>query len=380
MEPLVFRKITFLKPCGKCLFFFLLVALMGGLLLAWSGLYSVAASRGHWWGVDQFLKFGMRSSVRTHAIGIDQPNLDKVNLIQKGAKYFQIGCASCHGSPGRPASPVARTLLPEPPDLGISIPTWKPNELFWIVKNGLKYTAMPAWPAQERDDEVWAVVAFLLRLPGMKPAEFTELSNSQLDTHLIPAAEFLDREPIGIILSTCSRCHGSNGMGISSGAFPRLDIQTADYLAQQLASYASGMRSSGVMQTAVAGINAESLGPIADYYAKKPIDEPTGEINGLNSSTDQGHMLAHTGKPDEGLPACFSCHSMNPVKRNPLYPAIAGQYASYTTEQLMLFKKGTRGATAASEIMSVIARRMSAEQIEAVSNYLEQIETVKTKP
>jgi cytochrome c553 len=130
----------------------------------------------------------------------------------------------------------------------------------------------------------------------------------------------------------------------------------------------------------VAGINAESLGPIADYYAKKPIDEPTGEINGLNSSTDQGHMLAHTGKPDEGLPACFSCHSMNPVKRNPLYPAIAGQYASYTTEQLMLFKKGTRGATAASEIMSVIARRMSAEQIEAVSNYLEQIETVKTKP
>ena len=380
MEPLVFRKITFLKPCGKCLFFFLLVALMGGLLLAWSGLYSVAASRGHWWGVDLFLKFGMRSSVRTHAIGIEAPNLDKVNLIQKGAKYFQIGCASCHGSPGRPASPLARTLLPEPPDLGTSIPTWKPNELFWIVKNGLKYTGMPAWPAQERDDEVWAVVAFLLRLPGMEAAEFTELSNSQVDMHLIPAAEFLGREPIGIILSTCSRCHGSNGMGISSGAFPRLDIQTADYLAQQLASYASGMRSSGVMQTAVAGINAESLGQIAEYYAKKPIDEPAGELSGFSSSTDQGHMLAHTGKPDEGLPACFSCHSVNPEKRNPLYPAIAGQYASYTTEQLILFKRGTRGATAASEIMTVIAQRMNAEQIEAVSNYLEQIKTMKTKP
>jgi cytochrome c553 len=169
--------------------------------------------------------------------------------------------------------------------------------------------------------------------------------------HLIPAAEFLGREPIGIILSTCSRCHGSNGMGISSGAFPRLDIQTADYLVQQLASYASGMRSSGVMQTAVAGINAESFGQIADYYAKKSIDEPAGEIDGFNSSTDQGHMLAHTGKPGEGLPACFSCHSLNAAKRNPLYPAIAGQYASYTTEQLALFKNNTRGKTAASEIM-----------------------------
>jgi cytochrome c553 len=91
-------------------------------------------------------------------------------------------------------------------------------------------------------------------------------------------------------------------------------------------------------------------------------------------------MLAHTGKPDEGLPACFSCHAMNPAKRNPLYPAIAGQYASYTTEQLALFKNDTRRKTAASKIMSVIAQRLSAEQIEAVSIYLEQINTVKTKP
>ena len=54
-------------------------------------------------------------------------------------------------------------MLPVPPDLGAAVPTWQPNELFWIVKNGLKYTGMPGWAAQGRDDEVWAVVAFLQR-------------------------------------------------------------------------------------------------------------------------------------------------------------------------------------------------------------------------
>ena len=41
-----------------------------------------------------------------------------------------------------------------------SVVDWSDEELFWIVKNGFKYTGMPAWPAQGRDDEVWAQVAF----------------------------------------------------------------------------------------------------------------------------------------------------------------------------------------------------------------------------
>ena len=373
------KRVLLLLPCGKCFLVFLAIVFLGGSLFAWSGLYSVAASRGHWWGVELLLKFGMRSSVRTHAIGIDVPDLGKMNLMQKGAAHFQIGCASCHGSPDRPASPVARAMLPEPPDLEVSVPTWKPNELFWIVKNGLKYTGMPAWPAKERDDEVWAVVAFLLRLPGMEAAEFTDLSNSRPAMHLVPAVEFLDQEPIANIISTCSLCHGTTGSG-TSNVFPRLDIQTPDYLAQQLIFYASGLRSSGIMQTAVAGLDAEGAQQLANHFAKKQTNYPLAKTNELDRPTDLGHMLATTGMPEQGLPACYSCHSLDSAKRNPLYPAIAGQYAYYTTEQLFLFKAGTRGKTAASVIMTVIAQRMSAEQIAAVSNYLELTEAVKARP
>ena len=36
----------------------------GVILFAWSGFYNVAASRGHWYIVDRFLRFGMENSVK----------------------------------------------------------------------------------------------------------------------------------------------------------------------------------------------------------------------------------------------------------------------------------------------------------------------------
>lgn len=52
-------------------------------------------------------------------------------------------------------------MLPSPPDLAVAMRRWKERELFWIVKHGFKYTGMPGWVALEREDEIWAVVAFL---------------------------------------------------------------------------------------------------------------------------------------------------------------------------------------------------------------------------
>ena len=56
-------------------------------------------------------------------------------------------------------------MLPSPPDLTTSMRPWKDEELFWIVQHGIKYTGMPGWVALEREDEIWAVVAFLKQIP-----------------------------------------------------------------------------------------------------------------------------------------------------------------------------------------------------------------------
>ena len=53
----------------------LLVLAAGGFLFAWSGLYSIAASKGHWAIVEWMLRFGMSNSVELRAAMIDAPDL-----------------------------------------------------------------------------------------------------------------------------------------------------------------------------------------------------------------------------------------------------------------------------------------------------------------
>ena len=67
-------------------------------------------------------------------------------------------------------------MTPPPPFLPEKVPQWQPHELFWIVRHGVKFTGMPAWPALGRTDEVWAMVAFLRRLPEMEPEAYRALA------------------------------------------------------------------------------------------------------------------------------------------------------------------------------------------------------------
>ena len=50
--------------------------------------------------------------------------------------------------------PLVNRMLPEPPPLAGAAHEWTANELFWIVKNGIKYTGMPPGRGG-REDEVW---------------------------------------------------------------------------------------------------------------------------------------------------------------------------------------------------------------------------------
>ena len=362
-----------LKAGAAWLAVFLAALVVGGFLFAWSGFYSVAASRGHWPGFSVILEFGMRSSVRTQAFGIDVPDLGQPALAERGAGHFQGGCVPCHGAPGQVSNPIVRAMLPEPPELGETVPSWKPNELFWIVKHGLKYTGMPAWAAQERDDEVWAVVAFLRRLPGLNTAQYRALASVEPREHEVPIRALAQGGPVGTGLAACSRCHGLDGAARTSGAFPRLDIQTADYLFAQLQAYASGARHSGIMQPVAAELDAAEMRRLAEYYsAQRPAgSQPPAESD--DRLLAAGRTLMTEGLPDEGLPPCLSCHADDPAARNPLYPSIAGQYADYTSQQLELFKSGKRRDSPEAEIMSTMAERLTREQIDAVSVYLARL-------
>jgi len=342
----------------------LLIATGGGtllLLFAWSGLYSVAASRGHWPIVEWLLEFGMENSVETHAPGIAPPRLDDPDLIRLGAAHFLSACAECHGAPGTEVSHIALGMLPPPPDLRHRAHEWTDQELFWIAKHGLKYTGMPAWPTQERDDEVWAVVAFLRKLPELDVAAYRALAYGDV------RQEPQDGEDIAMTggglraLGACARCHGAGDRGPLSALVPRLHGQPAPMLEEALRAYAEGMRPSGIMQPLAAALSARTIRDVANYYTglgALPSPSP--------AQSEPGRRLATEGDAVAEIPPCLSCHDRQAL---PVYPRLAGQNARYMANRLRVMQQSARERTATQAIMAPIARRLSEQQIIDLAAY-----------
>lgn len=350
--------------------------LAGALLFAWSGLYSVAATKEHWPPIRWFLDMAMRNSVETHALFIDAPDLNDLALIERGAAHFEHGCAPCHGAPDAPRNPVSQRMMPPPPALPERVANWKPRELYWVTRHGLRYTGMPAWPAPEREDEPWAVAAFLLRLDGMSAEEYRRLAFAEAP----PAARAQLIELVGReegALQTCARCHGRDGAGRNTGAFPRLSGQRAAYLYESLRAFASGERPSGMMQPVVAGLDEDTMRALAGHYASQtnaprpPLPEADPALLEL------GRALATVGDPQAGVPACSGCHGPDNDSR---YPSLDGQHAAYIGDQLRLWRTGTRADTPLSRIMAAAVRNLTEEQMRAVSLHYARIRPFQAAP
>jgi cytochrome c553 len=334
-----------------------LIALaIGGFLLVWSGLYNVAASRGHWAIVEWILAFGMRNSVELRASMIDAPDLDDAGMILLGANHYKSGCAPCHGAPGVNADPVAQAMLPPPPDLTDVAERWRDGELFWIVKHGIKYTGMPAWVAQSRDDEVWALVAFLKALRSMRADRYADL---------LRAPEERSSDVMREAGALCGGCHGGPGSGPRSALVPGLHGQRTDYLVASLGAYANGNRFSGIMQAVAGNLSHAQIRSLSDFYSALPQPPAPGSA-APDADVAAGRRLAATGAPAAGIPACDSCHGDNALS---IYPLLSGQSAAYLAGQLRLWKKGLRNATGPSAIMAPIAERMTDKEIDDVSAF-----------
>lgn len=349
----------------------------GAIAFAWSGIFNVAASRGHWPVTAWFLHFTMQNSVRTHAFGIETPgNLSDPALVARGAGHYHLGCAACHGAPGIKRSLVVKQMVPPPPYLVEHVADWKPRELFWIVKHGIKYAGMPAWPSQERDDEVWAAVAFLLQLPEMSTERYIELATGASAAATDGAGAALtdlsgaSANPI----AACAQCHGMKGLGRNGDAFPRLAGQKAEYLRATLEDFASGERNSGIMQPIAHALTMPQIATVAAHYAAFEW-QALAETDSAGSA-ELGRRLAVEGLPDESIPACQSCHggpaaagdgeADDPAR--PHFPRLAGQHESYIREQLELFRSNKRGGRRA-QLMRGTAERLTDEQISAVAAY-----------
>jgi cytochrome c553 len=342
----------------------LLAALLavGGFMLAASGVIPIAASSGHFRITAWLLHFTMRRSVATHTLGDELPELDEPSLVLKGAGQYESACSPCHGRPGGRLPRVPRAMTPPPPPLGPGLTDkWDREELFYIVKHGIKFTGMPGWPTQQRDDEVRAMVAFLQTLPELDAEGYRRL------VHGDAAAPVADEPLRELARRACARCHGPQGCGRELAAFPRIAGQSREYLAAALRAYADDRRHSGIMQPIAAELGDDAIGELATYYSDMPGCPPLDDSPA--AAIARGREIADRGVPEQRLPSCRDCHGPELSRRDPAMPALAGQYADYLVLQLELFQSQQRGGASHAHLMTPVANGIDAAQIRDVAAY-----------
>lgn len=331
-------------------------ALLAGLLVMLAGIYNVAASSRHFAITDYLLKLVLHRSIATYSLGIDPLPLDRPGMAELGARHFAAGCQPCHAGPDRAQSPIAAGMYPPAPALGDIVGRWDDAELFWIVRHGLKFTGMPQWPGDGRDDEVWPVVAFMRQLPDMPVERYMALTGTERSGFSFEGG--------AATLARCARCHGDARTTPVADLVPPLQGQNRDYLVRAMEEYTADLRQSGMMEPVAVALSPETIRELADAYARMPTVTAPSPGRGLAAT---GEVIARRGLREQNVGACLSCHDGS---RSAQFPRLDGMSQPYMAQQLRLFRDGVRGGTPHAEMMRSVAARLTDRQIDDVTAWL----------
>ena len=189
----------------------------------------------------------------------------------------------------------------------------------------------------------------------------------------INAGEALAKNGAKGVVAPCLQCHGSHGEGQAALGYPRLAGQNKAYLVKQLQDF-KGRRSSPIMQVFAQALNEQQINDVAEYYASLPVGAGGKQAAPTTAPapSSQGMLLAQQGNWDKGIPACFACHGEKGAGIAPSFPVLAGQHKTYLVKQLTAWRSGER-ANDPQGLMKAVAQKMSPEEIDTVSTYLESL-------
>ncbi len=295
------------------------------------------------------------------------PDLDNPGMIRRGAVHYDLVCADCHGSPTGARRGAHLHLSPPAPVLHQRVEAWPPRLAFRVIRDGVPNSAMPAWPAADRDDEVWAVVAFLQVLPDLTGEGYINLVGSSLRaTEGAPSVA-------DALQHTCRRCHGFTDVA------PRLEIQDARYLTDMMEAYRSGARESGFMSHLASRLRDGDIEQLATWLAG--VD---GEVVDT-AAISPAPTIVSSGAPERQIAACSGCHgTTTPIR--PEFPGLAGQDRDYLVTQLTMFADDAphdrmpRGGGPFISLMDHAARGLTEEEITAIASYYAGLDAEERSP
>lgn len=169
--------------------------------------------------------------------------------------------------------------------------------------------------------------------------------------------------------SVCVACHGADGNS-PAAPNPNLAGQGAAYLAKQLSNFKSvdgkpALRDNPIMGGMAAGLSDEDVLNLAAYFSRQKLKPSAAKDEKLVA---EGQKIWRQGDYSKGVPACAGCHGPTGAGLPAQFPALAGQYADYTEDQLKKFRADER-SNDPEKMMRVIAAKLSDRQMKAVAEY-----------
>jgi len=168
----------------------------------------------------------------------------------------------------------------------------------------------------------------------------------------------------------CHGCHGVDGISMDPTTFPNLAGQYAGYIFKQVKDFQLGNRQDDTMSAMAQMVTSkQDLTDIAVYFQsqKKMKGKPT-----QSALSKKGKDIFLNGNVKSGVYGCINCHGDNGKGKGAsvsLFPVIGGQQKAYLVKQLKDLKSGKRANDPAG-MMAAIAKKMSDQEIQAVSEYL----------
>lgn len=102
---------------------------------------------------------------RSSRKGIPPAPADRQAAIKEGDRLFGTECAACHGLSGHSPTDAGRWMYPRTADLtSDDVRSYSDQEVFWIIKNGIRLSGMPAFGKVESDEHVWDLVLYVRAL------------------------------------------------------------------------------------------------------------------------------------------------------------------------------------------------------------------------
>lgn len=201
------------------------------------GLWNLSAAQGHPRIVYDAIAVARDASIAIQTRNITVPSDFEPALSEEGARLYQAHCVTCHGAPGVAPSSLALGMNPLPTPIVAAARARPAREIFWLVKNGLRMTGMPAWDVRLTEAQMWTVTAFTEALPDVSPAQYKTFVNGlgeelsappdmapDKSSPMAPDNELVVRGERAIRMYGCHGCHDIPGIvGHETAVGPRLE-------------------------------------------------------------------------------------------------------------------------------------------------------------